>query len=242
MTFGAASYALGLLAGVLSTLSPCVLPLVPILLASAGAAHRLGPLALAAGLAVSFAALGTAIASAGSALGFGQDTLRLAGAAILALVGLLLLSAGMQRRLAAASAKLNAAGASWLSRLTPTGAGGQFALGGLLGLVWTPCVGPTLGAAIALASQGHDLPQTALLMSLFGFGAALPLAVVGLLSRTAFVRLRGRMQHAGAVGKVLLGVSLLLLAALIVSGRDHALEAWVVDHGPSWLSELTTRY
>src|SRR5260370_11886512 len=69
MEFGVASYGFALLAGVLSTLSPCVLPIVPILLGSAANAHRRAPLALAAGLALSYSIIGTVLAWAGSALG-----------------------------------------------------------------------------------------------------------------------------------------------------------------------------
>ena len=69
MAFGFASYSAGLLAGVLSTLSPCVLPIIPILLGSAANAHPRAPLALSAGLALSYAIIGTALAWAGSALG-----------------------------------------------------------------------------------------------------------------------------------------------------------------------------
>ena len=64
-----------------------------------------------------------------------------------------------------------------------SGLAGQFAVGLLLGAVWSPCVGPTLGAASLLASQGKDLPQVALTMVVFGIGAAVPLILLGLLSR-----------------------------------------------------------
>ncbi len=66
MEFGPGTYGLGILAGLLSTLSPCVLPLIPITVGSAVSAHRRGPLALAAGLTLSFALMGTLIAYAGT--------------------------------------------------------------------------------------------------------------------------------------------------------------------------------
>ena len=69
MTFGPATFGAGLLAGALSTLSPCVLPLIPIVIGTASTAHRYGPLALAGGLSLSFAVLGTVLAYAGTALG-----------------------------------------------------------------------------------------------------------------------------------------------------------------------------
>ena len=77
------------------------------------------------------------------------------------------------------------------------GLGGQFAVGLLLGAVWSPCVGPTLGAASLLAAQGRDLGQVALTMFVFGLGAALPLLALGLASREVMMRWRHRLAAAG---------------------------------------------
>jgi len=76
MSFGPTTYGLGLLAGALSTLSPCVLPLLPVLLAAAAGAHRWGALALGAGLALSFTLVGIFLATLGASLGLDPDTFR----------------------------------------------------------------------------------------------------------------------------------------------------------------------
>ena len=172
MTFGPGAYSLGLLAGLVSTLSPCVLPILPILLGSAVNAHPRAPLALAGGLALSYALIGTGIAWAGASLGLDASAFQNAGAIILGLLGIVLLSGSLQQRFAAASAGLSNAGDQLLARMKLDGLRGQFTIGLVLGVVWSPCVGPTLGAAIVLASQGSQLPQVALLMGLFGIGAA----------------------------------------------------------------------
>lgn len=112
----------------------------------------------------------------------------------------------------------------------------------MLGVVWSPCVGPTLGAAIVLASQGADLPAVALLMGVFGIGAALPVVALAYLSRSAMLRSRGALMQAGKTGKTLLGAALLAVAVFILSGLDKPLEAWMVDHSPAWLTRLTTRF
>ncbi len=242
MDFGLGSYALGFVAGTLSILSPCVLPLVPILLASAGQAHARGPLALAAGLALSFAALGTAIAWAASNVGLDPSALKIAGAVVLAAFGAVLVSSHLQARFASAASGLAGGGNDILARVHLDGLGGQFVLGLLLGAVWSPCVGPTLGAAITLASQGSHLPQIAMLMSFFGLGAAVPLLLLGLVSRSAMTRLRGRLLAVGRGGKLWLGIALIVIASLIVFGVDKTVEAWLVEHSPDWLTTLTTRY
>src|SRR5579863_10336413 len=140
MTFGPATYGLGLIAGALSTLSPCVLPLVPVLIASAVNAHRWGALALGIGLASSFAVIGTFLAAAGASLGLDPDTFRIAGALVLAVFGLILLTPRLQAAFAAAAASLSNSGNQLPGRLSIDGLAGQFFVGLLLGVVWSPCV------------------------------------------------------------------------------------------------------
>jgi len=240
MDFGFASYGLSFAAGSLSTLSPCVLPIVPILLGTAVTAHRLGPFALAGGLTLSFTAVGTLIASLGGAVGLDPSALRNGAAILLLLFGLLLMSATLQERFALATSGVSGAGQNLLARVTLDGLPGQFVLGALLGVVWSPCVGPTLGAAITLASQGRDLGQVTLLMALFGLGAGLPLIVLGALSRQAMARFRNQLLSAGKLGKQILGTVMLLLGALIISGADKLLETWLLSHAPDWLVQATT--
>lgn len=240
MEFGLASYSLALAAGSLSTLSPCVLPLLPILLASAVAAHRLGPYALAGGLALSFTVVGVFVASLGVALGLDQGVFRLIAAGLLIAFGVVLLSARLQERFAVATSGLSGAGNSLLAKVSLDGLSGQFILGLLLGIVWSPCVGPTLGAAVTLASQGQNLGQVTLLMALFGIGAGIPLIALGLVSRGAMARVRGKMLSAGKIGKQALGGVMLLLGILILSGADKLFEAWVLQSAPDWLVRLTT--
>lgn len=242
MEFGLGSYGFGLLAGLLTTLSPCVLPILPILLGSATAAHPRAPLALAGGLAVSYAVIGTLVAWAGSAIGMDTTISRNVGAAILGLLGLVLMSASLQRRFATATSGIGDAGNNVISRLNLDGLRGQFVIGLALGVVWSPCVGPTLGAAIVLASQGSHLPQVALLMGVFGVGAAMPVVGLAYLSRAAMMKVRGKLIQAGKAGKTVLGIIMVAIAVLILSGADKPLEAWLVDMSPAWLTALTTRF
>ncbi|KAB2911894.1 MAG: cytochrome c biogenesis protein CcdA [Dechloromonas sp.] len=240
MEIGTASYGLSFVAGSLSTLSPCVLPILPILLGTAVAAHRLGPFALAGGLALSFTVVGVSIASLGGALGIDQGALRTGGAILLIAFGLILMSSQLQERFAVATSGVSGAGQNLLAKVTLDGLPGQFLLGLLLGIVWSPCVGPTLGAAITLASQGESLAQVTLLMGLFGLGAGFPLVLLGLLSRQVMLNLRKRLLTAGKFGKQMLGGVMLLLGGLILSGADKVFEAWVLEVAPAWLVQLTT--
>lgn len=237
-----ATYGLSALAGVLSTLSPCVLPLIPILMGSAVSAHPRGPLGLAAGVALSFTVVGVLLASVGAAIGLDGDSLRQFGAVLMIAVAVLLLSPVLQMHFAKLATRATSPGHALLAHVQLGGVGGQFALGLLLGLVWSPCVGPTLGAAATLASQGQDLGRVALLMAVFGLGASLPMLVIGRLSRTALSRNRGSLAQFAERGKRLLGVALMVLGTLVLSGTDRHLESWLVAASPEWLTALTTRY
>lgn len=234
--------ALAFAAGLLSTLSPCVLPLVPIVLGAALAAHALGPVALAAGLAISFTVLGLLLALVGFGLGIDAGMFRFAAAAIMIVLGVILVVPSWQAQLAAAGGPVS----GWADRrfggFASSGLAGQFAIGLLLGAVWSPCVGPTLGAASLLASQGNDLPRVALTMVVFGIGAGLPLILLGLLSRATLMRVRSRLTSAGKLGKGLLGAAFILIGAAIVSGADKRIEAALVEASPQWLTDLTTSF
>ncbi len=242
MNFGPTTYGLGLLAGALSTLSPCVLPLVPVVLAAAGSAHRWGALALGAGLALSFTLVGLLLATAGASLGLDPDTFRAIGAVLLAMFGVILLVPRLQELFARVTGAVSNSGNQWLSRVPVGGFAGQLIVGALLGVVWSPCVGPTLGAATTLASQGKDLGQIGLLMLIFGLGAAAPLVLLGCLSRASMMRIRGRLLSVGKYGKQLFGFALLVFGVLIATGVDKSLEAWILTRTPEWLTAVTTKY
>jgi len=242
MDFGIATYGLAYLAGVLSTLSPCVLPILPILIGAALTEHRFGTIALAAGLTLSFTALGLFLATIGASLGIEQHTFRIAAAIILIALALLLLIAPLQQRFAIATSGISDMGNRLFSRFNLRGLSGQFLIGLLLGVLWSPCVGPTLGAASTLAAQGKNLANIALLMLIFGLGAGSPLLILGALSRNTLARIRTRLFATAKIGKIALGLILLALGLTILTGVDKALEAWILDISPDWLTNLTTRY
>ena len=233
---------LALLAGVLSTLSPCVLPLLPIVLGAALGEHRFGPVSLASGLALSFVVIGLLVATVGFAIGLDQDTFRHGAAVLLIGIGAVLLLPRLQTRIAVAAGPFGNWAQSQAGGISTRGLGGQFAVGLLLGMVWSPCVGPTLGAASVLAAQGKDLGTVAATMAAFGLGAATPLLLLGLLSREALLRWRDRLLSAGKAGKYALGAVLLVTGVLIVSALDKKLETMLVNASPAWLTNLTTQF
>ena len=239
MEFGPGTYALGFFAGTASILSPCVLPILPILIATALTRHRFGAVALALGLSLSFAAVGIFVATLGASIGLDPETLRRVAAALMVLFGFVMLIAPLQAVFARASSRVSNTGQSALGAVSGDGLPGQFLIGLLLGVVWSPCVGPTLGAATTLAAQGKDLGHIAALMVLFGLGAGLPLMILGALSRTA----RGRLRSLATVGRatrLALGALFVLLGVFILTGFDRTVETAVLSISPEWLTALTT--
>lgn len=234
--------ALAFIAGTLSTLSPCVLPLIPIVLGAAVAQGRLGPAALAAGLALSFTAVGLFVATIGFAIGLDHELFRQIAAGLLIAIGAVLMAPSMQAQLAVAAGPLSNWTQGRLGGSSRAGLGGQFSVGLLLGAMWAPCVGPTLGAASVLAARGEDLGMVALTMLTFGIGAAIPLLLLGLLSREALMRWRDRLLSAGAGGKGLLGALLITAGILVLTGWDKQLESMLVERLPDWLTALTVRF
>jgi cytochrome c-type biogenesis protein len=193
-------------------------------------------------LAVSYALIGTTLAWAGSALNLDPAIFRNVGASILGLLGLILMSSALQHRFASVTAGIGNTGNKLIERMHLDSLWGQFAVGLVLGIVWSPCVGPTLGAAVLLASQGSQLPQVALLMGVFGVGAALPVVALAYVSRAAMSRIRGNLMQAGKTGKLILGALMVAVAAMIVSGLDRPVESWLVDQSPAWLTKMTTQF
>jgi len=227
-------------AGALSVLSPCVLPLLPIVVASALQHHRHGPLALAAGLVLTSAATGLVFASLGFTLGVDRATARTAAAILMLTAGVVLLVP----RLAAAFSALAMPLATRADRLAarlPAGLGGQFAPGALLGVVWPPCTGPTLAAAVTLAAHSENLVRAATVMLGFEVGAVVPVLALAYGSRRAVLGHRARLATLAAVGRPLIAVVLLSVGALALTGGDQVVEAWKVERMPEWLLDLTTR-
>jgi cytochrome c-type biogenesis protein len=237
-----ASIALAFVAGALSILSPCVLPILPIVFGAAASEQKWGPAALALGLASSFVAIGLFVASVGYSIGLDTDVFRYVAAVVIVALGIILVIPGLQTQLAVASGPI----ANWTDQRFGNRRGhslsGQFWVGVLLGAVWSPCVGPTLGAASLLAASGKDLSQVAVTMFVFGIGTALPLLIIGFLSREALLRWRHQLVSAGQGMKAGFGILFVGIGALVLSGLDKSAETILVNASPQWLTDLTTRF
>ena len=137
-----------LAAGGLTTLSPCVFPLLPLVLGGALQGSRFAPLAMGLGMTVSFAAIGMTLGALGPALGIDADTVRVAGAAMLIAFALVMLVPALGERFTQWMLPIANTANAATARLDGGSLTGALLLGGVLGLVWSPCSGPLLGSVL----------------------------------------------------------------------------------------------
>ncbi|GKY86603.1 cytochrome c biogenesis CcdA family protein [Sinisalibacter aestuarii] len=226
-------YLLAYAAGLLTLINPCVLPVVPIVLATALQSSRLGPVALVAGMSLSFVAFGLLITSVGYSIGLTEDVLARIGGVLMLGFGLVLLVPQFNTVFATATAGLAARADSGLDGIDHTSLAGQFAGGLLLGAVWSPCIGPTLGGAIALASQGESLVHAGMIMAGFALGvSSLMLAFAYGLRATTLRRFAG-------LARPVLGAAFVLVGLAVLLRLHHTAEAWLLGHMPGWLIDLS---
>lgn len=226
------SIPLAFFAGILSLLSPCVLPMIPAVASSAMQASRTGLILLALGISVTFAVAGSLITFILLSLGISPDILRYFSAGLMFVMGVVLLIPMLNDRLS-----------YWLSLLVTrlpgtnvqgSGTGFQLLVGMSLGLVWLPCVGPTLGTAIALASTGQSILLAFFVMLSFGLGCALPLVAIGYASGLQLKKISNSAKY----GKYILAIALILLSVMILTGFDKTLEIWALNWLPDWVTSI----
>lgn len=227
-------------AGALTLINPCVLPLLPVVLGAARAADRFGPLALTAGLCLSFVAVGMVLATIGQRLGFDEAHIQQVAAVLMVMFGLVLTVPAFGRGFALVTAPIARRADRRIDAIAARGNLGQFLTGALLGAVWGPCVGPTLGSAIALAYSGTTLGWAALIMLNFAFGVSAVMLMLAYGSRSLQRRHAGGLRQAGRWGRWIMGGALLFVGLAILTGALRAAEIWLLDWLPAWLIDFST--
>ncbi|WP_425040514.1 cytochrome c biogenesis CcdA family protein [Primorskyibacter sp. S187A] len=226
-------------AGLLTLINPCVVPVLPIVLASAAQAGRGGPAYLALGMAASFVVLGLSVTAFGHLIGLDADSLARAGALVMIAFGAILLVPKLSTAFSTATAGVAASADSTMSRMEGTSPAGQLAGGALLGAVWSPCIGPTLGSAIALASQGESLLRAGSIMAFFAAGVATLILALGYGAKGILQRNREAFQRIANASRPLLGVTFVVVGLSLYFGLHHVIEIWALDNLPPWLVDLS---
>jgi cytochrome c biogenesis protein CcdA len=226
-------------AGLLTLINPCVLPILPIVLASSLQAGRAGPLMMAAGLSLSFVAFGMFVTTFGYAIGLDEQRIGTIGAWVMVVFGLVLLIPQLSTRFSNLTSGLASRADTQIDGLSRKSQWGQFGTGALLGAVWSPCIGPTLGGAIALASQGESLGRAALIMLAFALGVSTLILGLGYGARGFIQSRQSLMQSIAEKSRPLMGVVFLIVGLGLLFKVHHIIEAWAVTNLPAWLIDLS---
>jgi cytochrome c-type biogenesis protein len=233
------TYVWAYLAGMLTLLNPCVLPLLPVILAAALQSSRFGPIMLTTGLTCSFTTVGVGVTAFGHGLGIDEETINRMAAVVMIVFGLVLFIPRAQALLAGLASPLASGADNRIERVRDAGPIGQFVVGILLGAVWSPCIGPTLGGAIGLAASGDGLVQAGFTMLIFGSGMSTVLMALAYAS----LELLGARQAKLAVwmpwAKPIMGGALLMVGVTIYFHFDRIVERWLLDLMPAWLQDLS---
>ncbi|WP_374583451.1 cytochrome c biogenesis CcdA family protein [Pseudoduganella sp.] len=220
---------LAFLAGLLTIASPCVLPVLPILLGTGvNQGDRRRPLLIIAGFVLSFASFAMLLGVVSAAVEVAQEVLRNTALALLALSGLL---RAWPAPYAWLVARLPGRSAS-TPRRDDGSHGAAFLLGVSLGAVWTPCAGPVLASILVLVVKAQDPAWSALLLTLYALGAAVPMLGIMYGGQYATQRVRSVARHAQRLQQAF-GVLVVLTAAAIYLQYDTLAYAWAAQHLPT---------
>jgi cytochrome c biogenesis protein CcdA/thiol-disulfide isomerase/thioredoxin len=210
------------LGGVLTILSPCVLPIVPLVFARAERPFARGTLPMLAGLALTFALVASLATAGASWVVRANEVGRVAALLLLAVVAASLLVPAVAERLTRPLVRLGDAAQRRAGRAP--GVLGEVAVGAAVGLLWAPCAGPILGLVVAAAALGGGGARAAVLFGAFAAGAALSLGIALAAGGRALATLR-RWLGADVWVRRALGLASLVALAAIATGRDRALFA-----------------
>jgi cytochrome c-type biogenesis protein len=194
-------------AGLASVLSPCVLPVVPIIVTGSAQDHRLRPLMVVAGLALTFMAMGVLSSLFGAAIGSKMELVEKIAGALIILFGLLLLfNINLFKHLTV------------FSRLAGGSRGnlGGFLLGLTLGVIWIPCVGPMLSSVLAIVATQGKVHVGLFLLLVYSLGFAVPMLLAGYASQFFRSRLKGIGKYPTLIN-IASGLLLVALGGFIVT-------------------------
>jgi len=205
----AGQFALAFLSGIASVLSPCVLPVLPIVAAGSERDHRLRPILISIGLAISFMIMGVLTSLAGARLAGQMRTIEIISGLLVAIMGaLLLLGIDAFKRL------------SFLQQFSPKIGVGPFSgllVGMALGLVWIPCIGPFLSSVLTLVATQGNLVHGILLLAMYSLGLSIPVMIAGFASRWFRSQTQGLRKYALMVR--LLSAFLLIAFGVFIATR-----------------------
>lgn len=228
-------YALAALAGMATILSPCILPILPIVLATGTGKDRGMPLWIIAGFVGSFAASGILLGMLAASSGELQAGIRTSSIVVLMLAGLACFwPAPFEQSVAWVQSKWHQVRPAGPGLLLAGGRSGALLVGASLGLAWTPCAGPVLASVLALAASSQSPAKASGMLGLYAVGAGIPMLLIAYGGRWINSRLSFLQKHADLLRKVF-GLIAIGVAILQLLQYDVFVSAWATQ----WLPPLS---
>jgi len=221
-------------AGLLTVGSPCVLPMLPILLgATVGRSNPAHPLFIILGFTVTFALVAFVFGLFPSVLGLSQETLRTAAVVLLLLFGTLMVWPHLYERLTVRIGFVFGSSGG-IGGHSGSGNFGAVVLGASLGAVWAPCAGPVLGSILTLIASAERLDRAAVMLGFYSLGAAVPMLVIAYGGQYVSTHVRRIVRYARPLQQGF-GLVVILIAVAIFYQFDSVATVWLSNFYPDTL-------
>ncbi|MEO1380317.1 MAG: cytochrome c biogenesis protein CcdA, partial [Pseudomonadota bacterium] len=175
-------------------------------------------------------------------IGLTQDRLAQIGALLMIAFGTLLIVPMFAKRFELATAGIASGADAQMNNVDTGSLRGQFIGGLLLGTVWSPCIGPTLGGAIALASQGENLGYVALIMAFFALGVSTFTIGLGMGARESIRARAQAFRGLAERSKPIIGAAFITIGLMLFFQIHHIIEGWLLNIMPIWLQDLSVMF
>ena len=223
-------------------INPCVLPVLPLIIASVIRREPLGPMALCVGLSVSFVVLGVTVAALGPLIGLNADDVAKTGAIAMIGFGLITVVPEFSTRFALATSRLSNYADKLAGATMSRGIGGHLISGILLGAAWSPCIGPTLGGAISLAAQGESIAWASAIMTSFALGTSTIILLLAYGTRDIVNKRQVKFRKFAEHSKAITATLLICVGLAILLGLHKLAEAWFINSVPVWFQDLSVTF
>ncbi len=225
------------LAGIVTIMKPCCLPLVPVVFSGSGG-HKLRPLSIVSGLTISFTAMGVLVSAFGATFGSYTDYLRSIAILFIICMGFVLFDDDINIEFMKFSGSITQSlrQIKFFNKFSSTvpqgGLMGGFFLGMSLGILWIPCVGPILGAVLALAASVGNTTYGAWLLFIYSIGMSLPMLSIAYYGKKVTGKYKWFSRNGDALKK-LSGLVLIVVGVMLLFGIDKLLIRWLSPYFPT---------
>ena len=226
------------LAGVVTVLSPCILPVLPVVLSGGISGGKSRPWGVITGFIVSFTVFTLTLSTLVQALGLDPDVLRWVSAGLIAVFGVVLIVPAFKDAFLAWTTRLVTRGSTVKPGKPKGGYWSGLVLGLGLGVVWTPCVGPIMASVITLALSSSVDASSLFITLAYTVGTAIPLLLVMNGGRALLQRVPWLTKHSSGIQRGF-GVLMLATAIALFTGADRMFSSWILQVFPSYGSGLT---